>query len=743
MKKLYLALLAAIGHSVSAPAEVQFSSVTTYSQEQPALFSFQMGTVTKIQGSLPMTVDLANVNEATSFRVNSSTMWHGTDFTVLLGQDPKYKRGAKTATISVPMGTIKLSWTATNVTFTGTLADNAFLPFFGVTPTVIPLGIAGRFTTNTTIALHFQYFDYSHVATIIGTNKLVTYSVPFNMPGFPPSTSSVTVNTGVFEVVADLQPPVIKFNSPAQNTVITTSDVNINVTVSDNVALGSGPIWLGAGSVLSYSINGGSSYGDPNTFPDVGSTTHNLNFNGLLNPGTNAITFIAADSSGNLGTNKIVLFYSEKSPITLATNGVGSITGVTNGQQLDTGRNYTVVAKPGVGKVFAGWTDDNNDLVSQTATYTFSMRPGLTLTASFVATPFTEVAGSYQGFFQATAFTNTPGSIGGVKLTVTSSGSFSGGLTSGAGSGSFSGTFFYSASGVQSGNATVVTPKSTNFLYLSIVTDSNQPNFGVVQGYVRFADTAGLKSVRPNQVGYIADLNAGRVTNASVLSAGAGTYHFVVNPQANDVNLPGGSGFGTITVAANGTATGSLVLADGDAPATTFSSQLVYTGYLPVFVPLYNKAGGFLMALDLSTVPTDGTATSNTQATWVKSAGKVFYPDGFSTSNDVFVARYTNAPSGILFGSATFQLDPDVFINASVNSTNGTFGLTVPDATKVKGTVTAAGAITGSFVDNGVTRTYKAFVVPTHTSPKGFEAGGFFVRSNQTGMVSIQFSEVP
>jgi len=742
MKKICLGVLAAISLNVSSPAAIQFSAVTTYSQEQPATFSFNVGLVTHVQGNLPMTVDLANVNEATSFRINASTMWQGHDFSVLLGQDPAFRVGAKKATISMPSGNIQLSWTATNVTFSGLLTDNYSAPVFPGFPVTspIPLGITGPFTTNGGISVHFQYYDYQHVATIVGTNKLVTYATTgITFPGLPPTTTYNTVNTGQFSVSSDLQPPVIKFNSPAQNTVITSSDVNVNLTVADNVALGIGPTWLGGGSVLSFFINSAGNYGDADTFPGP-ATTHNVNFNGLLNPGTNVITFIAADTSGNLGTNTIVLFFSEKSPITIGTNGVGSITGVTNGQQLETGRNYKIVAKPGIGKVFAGWTDDNNSLVSHSATYTFSMYPGLSLTAAFVDTPFTPVAGSYLGYFQAHGFTDTPGTIGGVKLTVGTSGTFSGTLTSGSGSGPFSGTFDYYDSGIQQGRAMVVTPSSTNQVDLQLNTDPNQPNYGVVQGHVFFSSNVGLNIIKPNHPVFYSDLNAGRLTNASVLTGGAGVYHFSVGPATNDVNFPSGYGFGTITVAANGTVTGSVTLPDGDAPMTTFSSQLVYTGYLPVFVPLYNKGGGFLMAMDTAQIVTNGSSIDLTTAIWVKAAGKKFYPNGFSTGNEVDVARFNGLPGNTPFGYDDV-FSPDVNFSTSLGLTNTSFGENAVEVTKLKGTITAAGAITGTFLDNGISRSFKTMIVPN--SSTGFDAYGFFTRTNQTGAVHLGFSSIP
>lgn len=692
-----------------------------------------------------MTVDLADVNEATSFRINASAMWQGNNFQVLLGQDPQYKPGATRANVSTPNGTVQLSWTATNVTFTGVLSDTysapVFIGFPFPLPTPIPLGVSGPFSSNTTISIHFQYSDYSHVASLTGTNKLVTYAttVPNIMPFLPPTTTYTTVNTGKFNISADLQPPVIKITSPAQNTVITSSDVNVNLAMSDNVSLGYGPAWLGAGAVLSYTINGTVTYGDPNTFPGV-SSSHAINFNGLLNPGTNTIVFIAADTSGNLGTNTLVLFYSEKSPITLATNGVGSITGITNNQMLETGRSYLITAKPGVGQVFAGWVDDTGTTLGRTPTLRFVMRPGLMLTASFAENPFVASQGIYLGYF-VPSFTPNASQFGGIKLTVGASGSFSGTLTSGAGSEPFSGQFLYDSSGVQDAQVTVASKTSTNTLELNLTTDSSSGNFGLIQGRVFFG-TYGVNAATPKAVAPSADVTAAHVTNSSVMPISSGTYHFTINPATNDVNFPGGFGFGTLSVAANGTVTGSLNVADGDAPTATFSSQLVSSGgYLPLFVPLYNKGGGFLMTLQMPLVPTDGSSIDATSATWVKSPGKKFYPDGFSTSNTVSIALYTNLPGNTPIGNINIELDPDVVIGEALSLTNTSFGLSSPDESKVKGIISATGGVSGSFADNGVSRTFKGIVLTTGTSPNHFEGSEFFVRSNQTGSVSFNFNQ--
>jgi hypothetical protein len=747
MKTFCVGLVAACALVTSSVAAAfQFDSVTTYSQEVPAVFSFSIGLVTHVQGTLPMTVDLANVNEATSFRIGASSMWNGNDFVVLLGQDPKYKVGATKATINTPSGNVQLSWTATSLTFSGLLVDTRStvigLPGFPSAWPFIPLGFDASFSTNTLISVHFQYCDFTHVATLAGTNKVVGYpvSTPSIIPGDPPSVTYVYVNTGKFHVTTDLIRPTIKFNSPAQNTVVTSDNVNVNLTVADNVSLGSGPLWFGAGSVLVYSVNGGQLYSDANTFPGVASTTHTLNLNGTIFPGTNVITFIAIDSSGNFGTNTLVLFYSQRSPITLITNGVGGIVGITNGQMLEIGRNYVITAKPGAGEVLSAWQNDFGDVLGRSNALTFTMRDGLMLTASFASNPFPAVQGNYLGFFRDRRPTPAVDQFGSFKLTLSASGAFSGTLLSALGSESFSGQFLYGSNGVQDAFCVASSKTARNFVILTIATDPSSNSFATISGAIRYALGDGVHVVKPNFLNY-ADVQAGRTTNATVLAGGPGTYHFSVAPATNDVNFPGGTGFGTLTVLADGTVNGSLTLADGDAPMTIFSSHLVYTGYVPVLVPLYNKGGGFLMTQNLGVVPTDGSSTNTTTATWVKVPGKKFYPNGFSTGNDISTARFTSVIKNAPFGGINIELDPDVLVGASVALNNGAFSPTSTVTGNPIGTVSSTGNVSGTFVDGTISRNFKGLVVPSMVN--GFEGVGFFVRSNQTGNVVLDLGTPP
>src|SRR5262249_21154971 len=103
-----------------------------------------------------------------------------------------------------------------------------------------------------------------------------------------------------------------------------------------------------------------------------------------LLPGTNTVRARSIDTSDNesLIASRVIL-YVLTSPLTLTTNGPGGITGVTNGQVLEVGRNYKATAVPKAGTRFVSWSGGTN---STNAMLTFTMRSNLALEAHFIDT---------------------------------------------------------------------------------------------------------------------------------------------------------------------------------------------------------------------------------------------------------------------------------------------------------------------------------------------------------------------
>ncbi len=105
----------------------------------------------------------------------------------------------------------------------------------------------------------------------------------------------------------------------------------------------------------------------------------------VLTPGTNFIATYAVDSSGNLSvTNTVKIIYILSAPLTVSTNGRGGISPLLNGALLQIGRNYTLTATPASGFGFTNWTDGGSTIFTNKPAFTFTMAPGLSVTANFV-----------------------------------------------------------------------------------------------------------------------------------------------------------------------------------------------------------------------------------------------------------------------------------------------------------------------------------------------------------------------
>jgi uncharacterized repeat protein (TIGR03803 family) len=101
-----------------------------------------------------------------------------------------------------------------------------------------------------------------------------------------------------------------------------------------------------------------------------------------LNPGTNLIQAYAVDASGDSSTtNKVKFWYILSAPITILTNGFGTVTPKDNGKMLAINETYTLVAHPGRGFAFTNWSGSTN---STNPKLTFLMQSNLSYTANFV-----------------------------------------------------------------------------------------------------------------------------------------------------------------------------------------------------------------------------------------------------------------------------------------------------------------------------------------------------------------------
>jgi uncharacterized repeat protein (TIGR03803 family) len=119
-----------------------------------------------------------------------------------------------------------------------------------------------------------------------------------------------------------------------------------------------------------------------------------------LQPGDNIIQLQGFDVIGDPSAVKTIkVFYSTVSPLTLQTNGIGSIRTNFRGTNLIVGRSYSVDALPGKGHLFLNWSGTT---LATNNPFIFVMQSNMVIQANFVTNPFIAASANYDGLFYNT-----------------------------------------------------------------------------------------------------------------------------------------------------------------------------------------------------------------------------------------------------------------------------------------------------------------------------------------------------
>jgi hypothetical protein len=504
--------------------------------------------------------------------------------------------------------------------------------------------------------------------------------------------------TNVIRLILDTVKPTVVITAPTANQRISNALFTVQGTTKD-VGVVTGVWVLTNGVPLAASTANGWS----NWTADV-----------TLVPGTNLLKAYATDEAGNLGaTSSVKCVYVLISPLTLITNGIGSISRIGfTGDQLEVGQKYSVKAVAAVGQVFSNWTGTssftNNPLK-------FTMVPDMQLQANIVPNPFLPLKGTYAGLFSPTPPDDLAATNSGLfTLTLATNGTFTGKISLAGASLSFKGAFDLSGSA----NVTV-TRIGASALKLALVLDFAQKE---ITGTVA---SAAWKSDLRSELAVAAGAQAGR-------------YTLLVDGAANAAASPAGYGAGTVVVATNGSVQASGTLAD----STTFNEQtwLGQDGMWPFFASVYGGKGLVMGWMGLDT---------NALAVWMKRASSItkFYTNGFAVTQAVVVARYqvptnhqpvlnwTNGlvvvGGGNLPGPLTNYV---VLTNNQIKSVSGSL-------TNLSFTITTnTGLFKGSFKVPGTSQT-KSFNGALVQDPLGIHplgSGGWFLGTNQGGFLLLR-----
>jgi len=234
------------------------------------------------------------------------------------------------------------------------------------------LGVGGSFQNSQPFALTLQDGNTLNYYANVTRPMFITGSDSTNFDSAGKELDSIQVSG-----TADYLPPTIQITAPLFNQLCSNAEFTVLGKASDNVQV----------TNVYCSVNAG-------IWTAATPTNNWTNWSARVNlaPGTNVIAAYAMDNSGNRSpTNTVNLFYVVNAPLTVGTNGPGSITPKDNGSLLQIGRNYTLTAtaRAGSGFAFTNWTGGTSrplTILTSRPTLVFAMASNLMLQANFVDT---------------------------------------------------------------------------------------------------------------------------------------------------------------------------------------------------------------------------------------------------------------------------------------------------------------------------------------------------------------------
>ena len=402
-----------------------------------------------------------------------------------------------------------------------------------------------------------------------------------------------------------------------------------------------------------------------------------------------------------------------------SSGGTGSVS-VTAG----TGCNWTANSAASWITITAGSSDSGNGAVnySVAANTSTSVRmttmtiAGQTFTVNQAGVPsFVPTKASYNGLFYQTLGV-THESSGLLSVATTARGTFSGNLRLGGKNYSFSGRL------AADGTATVsITRKSMSTIIVTLQMDwSGEMLTGMVSDGTWQAELFANRSVFDSK------------TNPA---PNRGKYTLVIPGTENSSTMPGGDGFGTITIDAsrNITFVGKL----GDGTMVSQSVPLSSQWHWPFYISLYSTKGSILGWL---TFADELNSDINGHVNWIKlpQTSAKFYPSGFNMPSEVIgsafaqpfagtrVLNFTQGQVWLAGGNLPFDFGHQILLGTNNRITNLT------DSKSTLSLTVSSGLFQGSIMDPSTRRKISIKGVVLQKRNVGF---GYFLGSDQSGSV--------
>jgi hypothetical protein len=388
--------------------------------------------------------------------------------------------------------------------------------------------------------------------------------------------------------------------------------------------------------------------------------------------GTAGVSILLLSASNAEGVGKaldLALTLADAGKLTVRVSGSGTVTkGFSMPVVEAVGSTISIKATPDAGSAFAYWSDaDSGNVLSLNTVYSFTMPSLLDLQANFVVNPLKTANGSYLALLQGGSYSLS----GFAQVTVKPNGSFTSTFNLGGDSAKLSSAF----DDLGQYNGKVTLPGNRMF-----TTALSLSAGGMLTGT--------LSSVGG---GSQLALNAERIApHPDQALAGAYT---VVLPAASGTGLPGGNGYGTLTVSKTGAVKFAGQLGDG--VPVTISGALDSGGVWPfVFTKAAGRSTGAELVLGAVPFPPAAGGTAGT-LDWYRTSDAI-YPGGFSSEIPIVAARY--APPAVSATGASVTLAGTTSVPVSINTedkvTTATGKFTLKFTQKT-------GLFTGKFEDNG------------------------------------------
>jgi len=599
-----------------------------------------------------------------------------------------------------------------------------------------------------------------HVLVPIAANATLTTAKTFTVTLNNP-TGGTTLGTPVIATVVILPPasatdhakPTVTLTTPANKaSLIDAPSLVLHGTATDNIGI----------RRVQVSLDNGATFADATlTSPGQPSTAFSFSMNPVT--GLNTIQVKATDFNGN--TALISSVFTQLRTLTVSVVGpVGSgsvSTGFSPSSSRLVGSHLSITATPKHGFVFDGWTLSGGPTPSQIGATTaslelpvlsFIMQEHLSLTANFIANPFTApIIGAFNGLVvpspadpapngTATAL-DTVGML--ANAVVTGTGAFTSNLKIAGLSLPVVGTFDNTGAArfgtARATSLTLIRPGSPSLnvdLQLDMTGTLNTITGHVTQIY--HGALVASSDVTADRAGYSASSKvpatlAGTLTKPYTLIFPSRAQ----SPALDTLYYPQGDGFATMTVNVNGTVSLTGKLAENT--VITASAPLSGSNQWPVFAQLYGTKGclGGMASLvdgDASTYDVTGF-----NFLWVRPHQTVqWYPDGWPDGIlvDLIGARYAvpaaSPPTSVFPGLQSISPNATLIfadgqltapISHDITITTGNLATNIPNATLV--ITKATGLISGTFTHTDhTTPAYQGVILQ-----KGADAGasGYFM----------------